>query len=207
MARTANPKRPEALLDAVVNYLITHGVSDVSLRPLAKSVGSSPRVLLYYFGSKEALIARAFARLRDRQRATFSSHQLSVTEHPRELCRAVWRQMSGPESEPLFHLFLQAVSIGLQDPEHHADFLRDTIEDWLAFLAEPRMARGEPRAAARLFASVVLAGFRGLMLDLCASRDRKRVDAAVDIWLQALDAIPQAVIADRGLVKKTRRRK
>jgi AcrR family transcriptional regulator len=72
MARTADAERPAALLDAVVKYLATHGVADVSLRPLAKAVGSSPRGLLYYFGSKEELVALAFAQLRDRQRAAYA---------------------------------------------------------------------------------------------------------------------------------------
>jgi AcrR family transcriptional regulator len=206
MARTANPERPKALLDSVAGYLVSHGVADVSVRDLAKGVGSSPRVLLYYFGSKEALIAGAFSRLRDRQRAALSKIKLSVTGDSGDLCRTVWRQMSAPESEPFFRLFIQAYSTGIQDPERHGKFLRDTIDDWLNFLAAPRIARGQSPSAARAFATVVLAGFRGFLLDYCASRNRKRVDAAVDLWVRALDTIPLSEAPTHERDKPTRRR-
>ena len=190
MARTANVERPEDLLDAVVKYLTTHGVADVSLRPLAKALGSSPRVLLYYFGSKEELITRALARLRDRQRAAYAQMKIAGAATPRDVCRAIWKHMSATASEPLFRLFFQAYSMGLQDPKRFAPFLATAVEDWLDFLSRPLIAQGRPVAAARAYATVVLAGFRGFMLDYCASRDRARIEAAVELWLAAIDTIP-----------------
>jgi AcrR family transcriptional regulator len=190
VARTANPERPDALLDAIVAYLTRHGVADVSLRPLAKAVNSSPRVLLYYFGSKEVLVARALARLRERQRDAFAQLKSSAGLNSREACLAIWRQLSAARSEAAFRLFLEAYAMGLKQPRQFADFLHHAVEDWLEFLAAPRIAAGEPPPAARAFATLVLAGFRGFMLDFCASRDRQRVDAAVAIWLRSLDAIP-----------------
>ena len=56
MAGIVNPRRPVELLDAIIDYLLKHGVSDLSLRPLATAVHSSPRGLLYHFGSKEKMI-------------------------------------------------------------------------------------------------------------------------------------------------------
>ena len=190
MARTANPKRPEVLLDSIVEYLTTHGVADVSLRPLAKAVGSSPRVLLYYFGSKEQLVARSLKRLRERQRAAFARMKQAGAQDPIEVCRAVWRQLAAPQTEPLLRLFFQAYSMGLQEPKRFAGFLHDAIEDWLEFLAAPRIAAGAAPAAARAYATVVLAGFRGFMLDYCATHDRRRIDAGVQLWLRSLEAIP-----------------
>ncbi len=67
---------------------------------------------------------------------------------------------------------------------HHA------IEDWPEFLAAPRIAAGQSPAAARAFATLVLAGFRGFLLDYCASHDRRRVEAAVNLWLRSLETIP-----------------
>lgn len=189
MARTANLERPDELLDAVLAYLVSHGVADVSLRPLALAVGSSPRVLLYYFGSKEALIDRALARLREKQRAAYAGMKLAAAANPREACRAIWRNLSAPASEPLFRMFFQAYSMGLQEPERFREFLHSAVEDWLEFLAAPLIARGRSSAAARAYATVVLAGFRGFVLDYSASKDRARLDAAVELWLDGLDAI------------------
>jgi len=69
MGRVANKQRPEELRRAIVNYLLEHGLSDLSLRPLAKAVGSSPRVLLYYFGSRVWLVSNSLADIRREQAA------------------------------------------------------------------------------------------------------------------------------------------
>jgi AcrR family transcriptional regulator len=190
MVRTADEQRPVELLDAIVGYLTTHGVAELSLRPLAKAVGSSPRVLLYYFGSKEEMVVKALARLRERQRTTYNQMKAASFDSPSEACRAIWRHMSAPDSEPLFRLFFEAYVLALRHPQRFPDFLHTAIEDWLEFLAAPLCHKGYGQSEARAFATIVLAGFRGFMLDYCASQDHKRLGRAVDLWLHALDSIP-----------------
>jgi AcrR family transcriptional regulator len=187
--RTASQTRPAQLLDAIVDYLVKHGVAELSLRPLAKAVGSSPRVLLYYFGSKEELVVKALARLRERQRSTFSRMREAKYDQPSDACRAIWQQMSAPQSEPLFKFFFETYAMALRHPKNYADFLKTAVEDWLEFVAAPLIRKGHANEQARAFATIVIAGFRGFMLDYCASRDRTRVDRAVEMWLASLDTI------------------
>jgi AcrR family transcriptional regulator len=186
MSRTVNEKRPGELCAAIVQYLVRHGLADLSLRPLAKAVGSSPRVLLYYFGSKEKMVVQVLAEIRQRQRAAYDQIQADTVG---QACRAVWRHMSALESEPLFRLFFEAYGMALRHPKLYQNFLRSTIDDWLEFVAAPLYREGYKRREARAFATIVLAGLRGFMLDYCATRDRKRLDRAVDLWLRALDPI------------------
>ena len=193
MARTANQKRPAELLDAIVDTLVQQGVAEISLRPLARQVGSSPRVLLYYFGSKEKLTVKVLERLRERQRGAYAELRGAKFKSSSEACRRIWQHMSAPKSEPLFRLFFEAYAMALRRPAKFPDFLRAAIEDWLEFLSAPLLRQGCTPAEARAHATVVLAGFRGFMLDLCASRDRARLDQAVELWLQALDSIPARV--------------
>ena len=98
--------------------------------------------------------------------------------------------MSAPASEPLFRLFFEAYGMALRHPRLYKDFLQSTVEDWLRFMADPLRREGYGRKQARAFATVVLAGFRGFMLDYCTTRDRKRLDHAVSLWLHTLDSIP-----------------
>lgn len=79
--------------------------------------------------------------------------------------------------------------MALRRPGVYKEFLRATIEDWLQLIAEPLCRKGHTRRSARAFATVVLDGLRGFMLDYCTTHDRKRVDRAVDLWLGALDAM------------------
>ncbi|GGJ44601.1 TetR/AcrR family transcriptional regulator [Streptomyces brasiliensis] len=62
----ASPRRTE-LLDACYAYLLEHGLLGLSLRPLAAATGTSPRVLLYLFGSKDGLLRELLARARHEQ--------------------------------------------------------------------------------------------------------------------------------------------
>ncbi len=186
MSRTANKKRPGELCNAIVQYLVRHGLSDLSLRPLAKAIGSSPRVLLYYFGSREKMVVEVLAEIRQRQRATYGQMQAATFE---QACCTIWKHMSAPDCEPLFRLFFEAYGLALCHPKLYKDFLRSTIEDWLKFVASPLHREGYKRKQARAFATVLLAGLRGFMLDYCATRDRKRLDRAVNLWLRTLDSI------------------
>src|ERR1700722_5811127 len=102
MSRTGNEKRPEELRGAIVQYLIQHGAAELSLRPLAKAIGSSPRVLLYYFGSKEELVVKALARMREKQRVTYERMKAHPYKTSAEACRSIWQHMSAPENERLF---------------------------------------------------------------------------------------------------------
>ncbi|MGH9742021.1 MAG: TetR/AcrR family transcriptional regulator [Candidatus Acidiferrum sp.] len=188
--RTADVARSAELLDRVVDYLTERGMAELSLRPLAKAVGSSPRVLLYYFGSKEELVIKALARMRERQRVTYGRMKSLSFETSGEACRAIWQHMSSPENVRVFGMSLEIFAMALRQPERFAEYLRATIEDWLGFLSVPLEKKGYSEGEARAHATVVLAGFRGFLMDYCASRDRARLDRAVELWLHALDAIP-----------------
>lgn len=189
MARTANQLRPAELLDRVADYFASHGVADFSLRPLSKAVKSSPRVLLYYFGSKEELVLKAVARLRERQRVTYQHMKALQYQEPTEACRAIWRHMSSPQNARLFAISLEIFTLALRDPRRFAEYLRGSIEDWLGFLAPPLVQKGYSESEARAHATVVVAGFRGFLLDYCATQDRARIERAVELWLQGLDAV------------------
>jgi AcrR family transcriptional regulator len=186
MSRTVNERRPEELRSAIVEYLVKHGLSDLSLRPLAEAVGSSPRGLLYYFGSKEKMVVEVLAELRERQRANYGEVQGASFA---EVCQTIWKSISARESERHFRLFFEAYGIALRQPKLYKEFLHATIEDWLELMADPLCREGMKRGEARAFATVVLAGFRGFMLDYCTTHDRKRVDRAVALWLGTLDSI------------------
>jgi len=189
VAGIVNTERPAELLDGTIGYLLRHGVRDLSLRPLAKAIGSSPRALLYHFGSKEGLVDRALTRLRDQQRSRYQQMTPPSFVPPSAGCREIWRDMTTPESERLFRLFFEVYSLALQQPKRFADFLRNSVEDWLDFIARMMQREGYDRSESREFATVMLAGFRGFMVDYCASRDRMRIDRALDLWLRGLDAM------------------
>lgn len=189
MARPPDPDRREELLEAVIQYLLKHGISELSLRPLARAVGSSGRGLLYHFASKEGLIQAVFSHLRERQRTSYT-RMIPPSFLPLSAgCREIWDAMTTPETEAHFRLFLEAYSLALRHPARFRTFLHHVLEDWLQFFSAPLRKLGFSQDDARAIGTVMLSGYRGFMLDYCVSHDRKRLDRAFALWLQALDSL------------------
>src|SRR5579884_4507362 len=139
MARGADLRRAE-LLERITDYVAENGLADLSLRPLADAVESSPRVLLYYFTSKENLIGEVLARLRARQRMVFDTLPRDAASYAVTV-RGAWKLMSAPEHERVFRLFFEVYGLALQDPERYSEFLRGAVDDWIAYIAAGQIGK------------------------------------------------------------------
>ena len=188
MSRTPDEKRRAELLERIVDYVYEHGVSQLSLRPLGEAVGCSPRLLLYFFSSKEELVTEVLLAAGLRQRDLVNRLKIEHMATPAQACREIWKAVSDSKSEALFRLFFEVYGLALQDRKRYASFLKRVVAGWLQFIAQPLVQAGWPKADAEAYATVILAGFRGFLLDLCATRERARVNRAVEIWLSMLDA-------------------
>ena len=196
MARTRDAARRAEVLDRAVDYVLENGISELSLRPLAKAAGTSPRVLLYYFGSKEELVVELIARGRARQRETMANLEMSSFRTATGAARMLWQQYSAPKWEPLMRLFFEVYGLALQDRSRFPGFLEAAVEDWLAALKPCCSLPGRSARDARAYATLLLAGFRGFLLDLCATHDRARINRAVDLWLSMLDRTASNALRD-----------
>lgn len=185
MPRTADKRRPEELLEAILRCVSKKGLRALSLRPLAKDVGSSPRVLLYYFGSKERLTAKVFERIRIRQQTWIDAVSGSSLH---AACTRVWEQMILHDELPWFQLFFEAYAYALAQPKKHREFLRHVSADWIGKIAKLLEQTGCARRIAPIAATTILAGFRGFMLDYCATRDRPRIRKALELWGRGLES-------------------
>ena len=59
----------ERLLAAAVDHALDTGIADLSLRQLAAAIGTSHRMLIYHFGSREGLLAAVTQAVEEQQRA------------------------------------------------------------------------------------------------------------------------------------------
>jgi AcrR family transcriptional regulator len=174
--------RRDEVLELAYRYVLDRGMTGLSLRPLAAAVGSSPRVLLFLFGSKDELVRALLARARadelellDRLRASSEGGDLG------RVAAAVWRWLAAREHRPLLRLWAEGYARSLVEPDGPwAGFARATVEDWLTLLASaqrPAVRHTEAGVAERTLALAVL---RGALLDLLATDDAERTTAAVD---------------------------
>ncbi|MFM9370907.1 TetR family transcriptional regulator [Streptomyces sp. Da 82-17] len=189
---TTPSARQVELLEAAYRYALTHGLADLSLRPLAAAIGSSPRVLIFLFGSKDGLVRALLARARADELALLDRFEAAERSEPIGLARAVeevWAWLAAPEHRPLLRLWAEAYARSLVEPDGAwGGFARRTVEDWLDALAAcqpPAERNGEAGATRRTLALAVL---RGALLDLLATDDEPRATAAVRVHLAHLGA-------------------
>ncbi|HTV93599.1 MAG TPA: TetR/AcrR family transcriptional regulator [Verrucomicrobiae bacterium] len=188
MSRTVDLERRAALLERVEAYILEHGFAGLSLRPLADAVDSSPRMLLYHFGSKEGMVTAVLRSARERQLALFDRLRRNEVTTPAAICKAAWAYMSQPKVGPMLKLFFETYALALRDPEAFPGFLEGAVEDWLRFLGDPIRKGGASPRQARAQATIVLATYRGFMLDFAATGDRERIGRAIDVWSEQLHA-------------------
>lgn len=172
-----SPRREELLAKAY-EYVLAHGIGDLSLRPLAAAVESSPRVLLYLFGSKDGLVRALLAKAREAELVFLQ--RTPDADGMAAVVRTTWEWLSTAEHRPLLTLWLEAYAKSLADPTGPwTTFAADTVTDWLTMLAasQPMARRNTPAAIAER--TLALATLRGALIDLLATNDLTRTTAAI----------------------------
>jgi AcrR family transcriptional regulator len=168
MARQPDLERRQELLDAVVKECAAHGIGDRSLRDIAAAVGTSHRMLLHHFGSRNELLLAIVDEVERRQRALL--HELPT--EPAAAVAAMWANLRRPELRPFERLFFECYARGVQGEQPFARMLPGAVDAWLSEdeTTDPALVR------------LGLAVMRGLLLDLVATDDRRGVDAAAQAF-------------------------
>ncbi len=184
--RPPSPRREE-LLESAYGYVLDHGLTDLSLRPLSKAIGSSPRVLLYLFDSKDGLVQALLARARRDEHRLLEDLGAAEEAGLGRVAQLIWEWLAAPERRGLLVLWAESYTRSLIEPEGAwGGFASATVHDWLALLAraQPPRVRDTPDGAAER--TLALAILRGALLDLLATGDRPRTSGAVGLALRNL---------------------
>ena len=186
----------ERLLEAAVDHFGRHGIGDTSLRGIAEAVGTSHRMLIYHFGSREGLLAEVTRTVEARQRAVMTA-TYDVDLPPLEAAAKYWEETVeatlryGP-------LFFELAAHAMQGKEHAASFRDELIAAWLPQVTELCIAIGIPDDQAETHARLALGAARGLLLDLLVTGARDEVARSADLLNRLL-----LMSAERGGVGAT----
>jgi AcrR family transcriptional regulator len=202
VARPPDEERRIELLDAAVSYLAEDGLADLSLRPMAKALGVSLSGLVHHFGTKERLVIEALARAVDLQTEV---HDRWMKRNPglsqADQLRRWWRWINASRSNLyLVRLGIEAAALDATRSGLPGDVRADQIGRWRANIEEQLVSEGLPREVAVVEASITKAFFTGLVIDLLASGDRRRLTNALEVGLARLE---QVVWAAAGLQEPT----
>jgi AcrR family transcriptional regulator len=179
----ATSQARERLLAAAVEQAMRGGIADMSLRELAAAIGTSHRMLLYHFGSREGLLTAVAGAVEEGQRAVVSEWGISAAN-----ARELWQHFSDPRLWPAERLFFELYAQALLGRPGTEGFLDNAIEPWITALVPALMREvGLDGTTARAEARLAVAVTRGLLLDLLATGDRDGVTQAFERYLQHTD--------------------
>jgi AcrR family transcriptional regulator len=182
-----NAKRRAEWTEAATDYVLEHGLIGLSLRPLAAELGTSDRMLLYHFGSKDELVAAVLRA--SNARSTDYVRNMNPSKDLRSAVRDLWAAMLVPQIDRCSRLYVEAAALGLFGQDPYASVVREANDHWSAALVDHLVRSGVRRALARRAAHLIDAAFMGFQLDLpldVGTRARSRAVADLADAIAAL---------------------
>jgi AcrR family transcriptional regulator len=192
MPRPADPAKRRELLDRVRAYVLQNGLSDLSLRPMARSLGTSDRMLLYYFGTKDRLISEALAI--DERRPLLRGREVLAAVGPpkdaaglRRFLEELWQQFDTPDLHAALPLYFEMMTTSLLHPDRYGPLMRDLLAEWTGLITTLFSGLGLPEARARHEATLLVDAVFGLLCAPLATGDWDQATTAFRLLLDRLE--------------------
>ena len=151
------------LAEQATDYVLEHGLIDLSLRPLAAALGTSDRMLLYHFQDKNDLVATVLNI--SNERSVQGIRELAPSRDVRQAVIDLWGAVSTPEQARCGRLYVEAAALGVLGAEPFASVVSGANQVWLQTLADHLVASGLRASDAGRAARLVEAAFMGFQLD------------------------------------------
>ena len=185
MARDTS--RRDEVAEAATDYVLEHGLVGLSLRPMAAELGTSDRMLLYHFASKDDLVATVLRVSNDRSVAEIRA--LPASPDVRTAVLDLWAAVTSPRLARCQRMYVEAAALGLFGREPYASVVREANEVWVAAVADHLVASGTPRRAGPSCGGAARRGADGLPARPAARRRRPGAEQAVLDLADAVAAI------------------
>lgn len=150
MARPAKkpPMTRDSLLPLLMGHVLAHGLGGASLRPLAKAAGTSDRMLIYHFGTKEKLVGDLLSFIAGVYAAGLEA-MLNADERPAtraDLLARILAQNAAPAMQPFMQLWWEIVGGAARDMPGFRAAAQRMVDELLVWL-EGHMPEGDPDPA------------------------------------------------------------
>ena len=175
-------ERRDELLAKLVATVSNGGLGGRSLRDLAAAVGTSHRMLVHHFGSREGVVAAVVAEVEAGQTALLAE----LPHDPAAAVRTVWARTSDPSFWAVERLFFECYARGAQGEAPFDRLVPRLVHEPLA--AVPTAPEGTDPELHAAMARLGMAVIRGLLLDLVATGDREGTDRALEAFASLLEA-------------------
>ncbi len=156
--------RRDALLAACTDHVLAAGLIGLSLRPLAKAVGTSDRMLIYHFGSRDGLVAAIIDDSTARSVAYLRG--LAAPRTVRAGVLRLWRAYTEPPLYACNLIYVQAAASGYLGEEPYRAAVRRSNAQWEAAMRDWFERCGAPAARVERIARLVESALMGFHVEL-----------------------------------------
>ncbi|HZZ45377.1 MAG TPA: TetR/AcrR family transcriptional regulator [Pseudonocardia sp.] len=182
----SGPSERARLLGLARDYILEHGVVDLSLSELARGIGSNNRMLLYHFTSLDQILGAAIDEILDRSLLVAKLTELMQAQQTTgERIAAAWQHISDPERLPHLRLFFARFGMSSDRPDRYGPFLERTRTEWTEAVAAA-LSDDDRIPDPRRTAMAIVAVWRGLQVLLIAGDPRPVVDSSHTLAMKAL---------------------
>ena len=165
----------KALLERLFDEAARNGLADRSLRELAEAAGTSHRMLLYHFGSRQGLVTAIVEAVESAQRELLMATAAEASSAA-ELVMSFWRQVSADEMRPFVRLFFECVATAGHESTGAWIEVSESVTDRLGLRFDPDEIR------------LGVAVTRGLLIDVLATGDTGPATRSIERFIELLPA-------------------
>jgi AcrR family transcriptional regulator len=160
--------RRDDLLDEVTDHVLQQGLIGLTLRPVAAAIGTSDRMLLYHFHSRDELVAAVVARASDRGMAAIEA--LPAVDGVRAGVNRLWQAFLSEPLHGCLDVYVQAAASGLIGTEPYRTVVREANDRWAEALERYLVRCGAPLERVARVVNLVDSSLFGFHLDLATDK-------------------------------------
>jgi AcrR family transcriptional regulator len=181
MSRPTEPQKKQELLEQCLAAAIEVGVLDASINAIAKRIGTSGRMLVYHFGSKQELERQVISLLEIRLREKLWSFQTVSPPGDAALTEpllAMWQHLTSPAMNGLLKLTMELHQRAIQGDLETQAFLERESQQWVESLST--LSNDESIGLALFYL------FQGAILDFLTTGNSQRGQQAITAFMKII---------------------
>jgi AcrR family transcriptional regulator len=177
----------EQILSGTIKYLFANGIKGLSLRPLANEIGTSDRMIIYYFETKDKLLVETVGMIAAQIINQFElSLQQSLIKTAEELIKSVWTIFTAVENRNAALLLFEIEVLSLREPDIYKEIARNLINDWVSLFERNFSEMGFSLEKCKAISVWVASELMGLFLLYLISGEES-VSGAVDSLIERIN--------------------
>lgn len=151
----------EEILEAAVATAFADGLHRLTYGRVARHLGTSDRMVVYYFPAKADLVGAVLVALGARLQESLAPAVRAPAADHVALVRGLWPHLARAEADPVFALFFQATGLAAARSAPYAELVPLLVDAWTEWAADSLTGDAATR---RLEAEAAVAMVDGLLL-------------------------------------------